>query len=114
MERGLLQNDFEDGVAVGDVQESVGAEHETQQATAPAVVGDAGHARLDEVGAAENDAANPAAAEVHEEQIVAVVHDHNARPAPTLRTGAENERQPSKDEGPDADAPSHEGHISAC
>jgi hypothetical protein len=35
MEKGLLQDDFEDGVAVGDVQESVSAEHEIQQATAP-------------------------------------------------------------------------------
>src|SRR3977135_3006065 len=45
-ERGLGRDDFADGVAVGDVQESVGAEHETQQATAPAVVVDAGHAGL--------------------------------------------------------------------
>jgi len=81
MERGLLQDDFEDGVGVRDVHESVGVEHETQQAAAPAVVGDAGHARLGEVGAAENNAANPAAAEVHEEQIVVVVHRHNASPA---------------------------------
>jgi hypothetical protein len=81
MESGLLQEDFEDGVAVGDVHESVGAEHETQQAAAPAAVGDAGHAGLGEVGAAEDNAANPAAAEVHEEQIVVVVHGHNARPA---------------------------------
>jgi hypothetical protein len=44
MRRGLLQDDFEDGVAVGDVQESVSAEHETQQAATPTVVGDAGHA----------------------------------------------------------------------
>jgi hypothetical protein len=44
MERGLLQDDFEDGVAVGNVQESVGAEHETQQAVTPTVVGDAEHA----------------------------------------------------------------------
>jgi hypothetical protein len=60
MEIGLLQDDFEDGVGVGDVHESVGVEHETQQAAAPAVVGDAGHVRLGEVGAAENNAANPA------------------------------------------------------
>jgi hypothetical protein len=44
MERGLLQDDFEDGVAVGDVQESVGAEHETQQAATPTIVGDAEYA----------------------------------------------------------------------
>jgi hypothetical protein len=125
MERGLLQNDFEDGVAVGDVHESVDAEHETQQAATPTVVGDAGHAGLGEVGAAEDNAANPAAAEVHEEQIVVVVHGHNARPAhrpddgdrirlaPTLCAGAEDERQPRKGKGSDADAPSHEGHISA-
>ena len=132
MERGLLQDDFEDGVGVGDVHESVGVEHETQQAAAPAVVGDAGHVRLGEVGAAENNAANPAAAEVHEEQIVVVVHRHNAspahrpadsdrirrgdriRPAPTLRAGGENEPQPRKGEGPDADAVGREGHMSAC
>jgi len=126
MERGLVQDDFEDGVAVGDVQESVGTEHETQQATAPAVVVDAGHAGLGEVGAAENNAAKPDAAKVHEEQIVVVVHGYNARPAhrpadgdrirsaPTLCAGAEDERQPRKGERPDADAPGHEGHISAC
>ena len=126
MEKGLLQDDFEDGVAVGDVQESVGAEHEIQQAATPTVVDDTGHAGLGEVGPAENNGANPAAAEVHEEQIVVVVHGHNARPAyrpndgdrvrPALTfcAGAEYERQPLKDEGPDADAPSHEDHIAAC
>jgi hypothetical protein len=51
MERGLSQDDFEDGVAVGDVQESVGAEHEIQQAATPTVVDDTGHAGLGEVGA---------------------------------------------------------------
>ena len=81
METGLLRDDLEDGVAVGDVQESVGAEHKTQQAAAPAIVGNAGHARLGEVGAAENKAANPAGAEVRDEQIVVVVHRDNARPA---------------------------------
>ena len=44
MERGLLRNDFEDGVGVGDVHESVGTEHETQQIAVAAVVGDAEHA----------------------------------------------------------------------
>ena len=132
METGLLRDDFEDGVAVGDVQESVGAEHKTQQAAAPAIVGNAGHARLGEVGAAENKAANPAAAEVRDEQIVVVVHRDNARPAHcpadcdrirrgdrilpalTLRAGAENERQPRKGEGPDEYAVCREGHMSAC
>ena len=36
------------------------------------------------------------------------------RPALTFCAGAEDERQPRQDEGPDADAPSHEGHIAAC
>src|SRR6266850_914394 len=98
----LLGDDFEDGVGVGDVHESVGA--------------------------AENNAANPAAAEVYEEQIVVVVHLHDARPAdcdrirhgdrilpaPTLRAGAENERQPRKGEEPDEYALCSEGHMSAC
>ena len=81
MERGLVRDDFEDGVAVGDVQESVGAEHGTQQAAAPAVEVDAGHTGLGEVRAAENNAANPDSAEVYEEQIVVVVYGHNVRPA---------------------------------
>jgi len=69
MERGLVRDDFEDGVAVGDVQESVGAEHGTQQAAAPAVVVDAGHTGLGEVRAAQNNAANPDAAEVAKSRL---------------------------------------------
>ena len=69
MERGLVRDDFEDGVAVGDVQQSVGAEHETQQAAAPAVVVDAGHTGLGEVRAAQNNAANPDAAEVAKSRL---------------------------------------------
>ena len=69
MERGLVQDDFEDGVALGDVQESVGAEHETQQAATPVVVVDAGHAWLGEVRATENNAAKPDAAEVTKSRL---------------------------------------------
>ena len=31
----LLRDDFEDGVGVGDVHETVGAEHETEQTALP-------------------------------------------------------------------------------
>jgi hypothetical protein len=34
----LLRNDFEDGVGVGDVHETVGAEHETEQTALPPVL----------------------------------------------------------------------------
>ena len=48
-ERGLLRDDFEDGVGVGDVHKSVGAEQETQQDTIPATVDIADSTELVEI-----------------------------------------------------------------
>ena len=64
----LLRDDFEDGVGVGDVHESVSIEHETQQTAVPAVVDIVDSAEPVEIRLVQDDASDLAAVKTRKEQ----------------------------------------------
>src|SRR6267143_4820174 len=65
----LLGDDFEDGVSVGDVDVAIGAEHETQKTSLPAVIGDAGGAELRQIYPAQDYSTNLPSVKVHKEKV---------------------------------------------
>ena len=70
--RGLRRDDFEDGAAVGDIDEAVRTEHQAQQAALAAGVGNAGRAELGEIGSGQNKTPHLAEVEVDEQEVIAV------------------------------------------